>query len=100
MRKIVAALAISLSISSISFGVLPPLYQTQHEIKAILESADFDKYLPGSEPIIDIHKNDHGYEVATLRHKVQAVVVYLPSDMPGPSHFRIEFRGQKIDREP
>lgn len=83
----VATLAMTASIE----GLLPPLYQTADEIRSVLSGKGLGEVLPDGEPIIEIRKNEQGYEVTTLRHRVQAVIVYKPTGRPGPAQFEVQY---------
>lgn len=95
MKTICCLALLSLSVTSPAFGVLPPLYQTSAELKAVLGERDLGAYLPSGEPIVEIKKNDKGYEVITLRHSMQADVIYEPVNRPGPARFRIQYNEAK-----
>jgi hypothetical protein len=95
--KIAAALILSLgAFITPLHAILPPLFQTSQELKAVLDGDRLGKALPSGEPIIDIHKNDKGYEIITAHYHVQANIVYKQTGRPGPAQFEVEF--EKADR--
>ena len=73
-------------------AVLPPLYQTANEIKAILASEDLGVYLTSGEPIMMIEKVENGYEIKTNRHKLNIEIIYQPMKHPGPAQFVLKFQ--------
>lgn len=95
--QIAAAILLSLGTFSSSLqAVLPPLYQTSKELRMVLEGDLLGKALPDGEPILEIRKNDKGYEITTLHYHVQANIVYKPTGRPGPVQFEVQF--QKADK--
>lgn len=95
--KIAVALLLCLGSFTTSLqAILPPLYQTSKELRMVLEGDQLGKALPDGEPILEIRKNDKGYEITTLHYHVQANIVYKSSGRPGPAQFEVEF--QKADR--
>ena len=92
------------------FAVLPPMAQTQREIKAILDSSEFYDYVSILDTFDQIIKTEDGYLIKTTRnqiayedegefitkieHQVAVVVQYdeRPSDgFVGPAKFTIKF---------
>lgn len=95
--KIAAALLISLGTFSASLqAILPPLYQTSQELRQLLEGDRLGKALPSGEPILEIRRNEKGYEITTAHYHVQANINYIPTGHPGPAQFEVEF--QKADK--
>lgn len=91
--KIAAAILLSLgTLSTPLNALLPPLYQTSQELRMILENERLGKALPDGEPILEIHKNEMGYEITTLHYHVQANIVYKSASRPGPAQFEVEFQ--------
>lgn len=93
IMKIFKAIFIALAITSASHihAALPPLYQTVDEIQSIIKSDQLGKVLPSGEAIVEIHKNENGYEVMTNRHRVQVQITHLPLDRPGPALYQVHF---------
>ena len=92
MKAIFGIIFIFLSMSSIGYGALPPLYQTSSELKSVLTEHDLGNYLPSGEPIIEIRKKGKGYLILTNKHSLQADIVYEPMNIPGPARFHVEYR--------
>lgn len=96
-KHVFTALALSAALFNTHLNaILPPLYQTAQELKMILENDRIGKVLPSGEPIVDIHKNENGYEIITPHYHLQANVIYKPAERPGPAQFDIDF--QKADK--
>lgn len=91
MKKILSALIFSWVLGQSGYALLPPLYQTANEIKAILESKELSQKLKSGEVIMTIQKNDEGYEIVTNKHRLQVDVSYLHQNRPGPSQFQFDF---------
>jgi hypothetical protein len=72
-------------------ALLPPLYQTSSEIKAILADEQLGQKLQSGEVIEKIEKNAQGYEITTNQHKLLVKVVYEHAKGPGPAHYKLLF---------
>lgn len=72
-------------------AALPPLYQTTAEIERVLKGVVLGHLLPDGDPILEIRKNELGYEIITLNHSLQAKIIYKPQNQPGPAQFEVEF---------
>lgn len=72
-------------------GLLPPLYQTANEIKAILSDEQLGGKLESGEVIEKIEKNDHGYEIWTNKSHLQVSIVYEHLQHPGPAQYKLYF---------
>lgn len=72
-------------------AILPPLYETALEMKAILTDQQLGQKLHSGEVIQMIQKNDQGYEILTNQHRLQIDVLYQPPKQPGPAHFKLYF---------
>jgi hypothetical protein len=73
-------------------ALLPPLYQTSSEIKAIMDNPQLAQKLQAGEVIEKIEKNDQGYEITTNKSRVQVNVVYEPTgQVAGPAHYKLSF---------
>lgn len=92
MKKSLSFLTASLLLMSApSHAVLPPLYQTSKEIKSILASPELDKKLHAGEVIMQITKNETGYEITTNQHRIQVDIIYQHTGKIGPAEYTIEF---------
>lgn len=84
---ILAALMMTLQVEAI----LPPLYQTSSEIKAMMEDIQLGQKLQSGEVIEKIEKNEQGYLIVTNKSQLQVKVIYQPSQGPGPAHYKLYF---------
>lgn len=74
------------------FAVLPPLAQSEREIKAIMSSQEGYDLLGGQDPIMQIVRTETGYEVITSRKKMKVDVIYEKNNkMVGPGEFKLKF---------
>lgn len=73
-------------------AILPPLYQTSNEIKAILESKELGQKLGSGDVIQTIQKNESGYEIITNKHRLQVDVSYVSNKGPGPAEYKFIFK--------
>ncbi|MFA6915233.1 MAG: hypothetical protein WC222_02465 [Parachlamydiales bacterium] len=87
MYKILFSLLI-FSFSALQ-GVLPPLYSTANEIKAILNSPELSEHLTSADAILAIEKTDNGWFIKGFHHSVTVEVVYLKQDHPGPAKYNL-----------
>jgi hypothetical protein len=90
MKRLILTLFASLAIMQAE-ALLPPLYQSTAEIKAILADDQLGKKLQSGEIIKKIKKNAQGYEIITNHHRLQVTVENEPSQGPGPAHFKLIF---------
>ncbi len=90
-EKIRVCLSRVLFISQAGFALLPPLYQTANEIKAILSDQQLGQKLQSGDVIMSIQKNKESYEVVTNTRKIQVDVIYQPANRPGPAQFVFKF---------
>jgi hypothetical protein len=72
-------------------AALPPLFQTAEEIQTILKPDELSNVLPAGEPIIEIRRTDKGYELLTLRYRIQAEIKYISQPYPGPAQFKVHY---------
>ena len=91
MKNIIFKILFLLSISSTCLAVLPPLYQSIEERKAILSSEELPKHLGSHEVIEDIVNVSGGYIIITNYSHLKVNVVYIPTEMLGPAHFNLVF---------
>jgi|GEM_PF-2684023 len=73
-------------------SVLPPLYETIAEYKALLESPQLGEKLSSGEPIVSITREAEGFLLTTTRSTLRVKVHYMPQNRPGPSQFTLQFR--------
>jgi len=72
-------------------GILPPFYQSQSEIEAILEDEDLQECLGTTRQINSIVRNDKGWIVSNDLYEVQVVIKYEYDGKLGPANFNITF---------
>lgn len=76
-------------------ALLPPLYETSAQIKAMMSNEQLGQKLQSGEVIEKIERNEQGYEITTNKSRIQVNVVYEPSQHPGPAHYTLQF-GNRI----
>lgn len=91
MKKIGLILLTTFIVTTQMEALLPPLYQTSSEIKAIMADEQLGEKLQSGEVIEKIEKNDLGYLITTNKSQLQVRVAYEPTGHPGPAHYRLEF---------
>jgi len=96
MKKLFLAFTMSICVCLTTEALLPPLFQTADEIKAILSDKELSHYLHAGEVITTIQKNDRGYEIITNQHRLQVDVGYEQLDLPGPARFKFVFHEPSI----
>lgn len=89
--KNILILFCALCIVSTAEAVLPPLYSSIAEIKAILDDKRLADELTAGQAITDIKRTDTGYLVVTPKYNLQIDISYKPQKMPGPAHFEFAF---------
>lgn len=88
MWLLLAALIGPLSIQAL----LPPLYLTLAEFKAIIEDKKLLDKLSSGEAIVSIARGENNtYEILTTQHKIIVDVVFEKTQMIGPGKFHLEF---------
>lgn len=92
LKSFVLAFGLVTASFSLCFAALPPLYQSSHEIIAVLQDPELSKYLTSGEPIMKIERSDDGWRIVGLKHTAEVKVNYLPQDMPGPAKFKITWK--------
>lgn len=100
MLKLAVFTILQLAIVQVVQCALPPLYQSSNEIKEILNSKDLDQYLTPADAIVSIQKNKTGYEIISNLHQIQADIIYEPSEMPGPTKFKVVFQKARSIQQP
>ena len=73
------------------FAILPPLYQNIKEITSILESSEISQKLQSGDVILEIKKNEQGYDIITNKRHLFIEVKYLPTQRMGPAEFKLIF---------
>lgn len=92
MKKIIAVFALSLALAQGSLqALLPPLYQSMEEFKALSQDKRLTEKLESGESIVSIARFDKKYTVFTNRHKIIVDVVYDKTNVKGPAKFHFVF---------
>jgi hypothetical protein len=78
--------------SSLSEALLPPLYQSIDEYKALLKNQKLIDKLDSGDAIVDIKRDPQGFTVTTLKKIIQLELIFDPVAHPGPAKFHIEIR--------
>lgn len=90
MKKI--AFFLLLVCSAPAFALLPPLYHSLNEFKALVESPELDKHLDSGEAIIAIRRTEKGLVVITNKHLLFVEIENVPADVVGPATFKLKFQ--------
>jgi hypothetical protein len=91
MKKLIVCLLVMLAPIHMCYAILPPLYQSVEEIKAILKDKRLSEVLSSSNTITNIIKIDNGYSIETEDSSVVVDVIYIPTKLLGPAKFKLEF---------
>jgi hypothetical protein len=71
-------------------ALLPPLYHTLSEFKAIIEDKQLIAKLESDESIISLTRLEDGnFEVLTSKHRILIDIVFEKSDLIGPGKFHL-----------
>lgn len=89
MKKI--AFFFLLACTAPGFALLPPLYTSLNEFKALVESPELTKQLDSGETIISLRRTKSGLVVITNKHVLFAEIENIPSDKVGPAEFKLKF---------
>ena len=92
MKRFIVSVLIGFSFFCPLQAVLPPLYQTANEIKAILASEELGTHLSSGEVIVKIEKQENGYEITTNYNHLLVSITYEPVNRPGPAQFTLKFQ--------
>jgi hypothetical protein len=92
MKNILAILFGSMALSAPLPALLPPLYQSTAEIKAILSDEKLSDVLQSGDLILDIKRTDNGYLIVTNQREVEAQIVYKKNHAVGPAKFDIVYK--------
>lgn len=92
MKKILAILFGCMSLSSSLSALLPPLYQSTAEIKAVLSDEKLSDVLQSGDLIMDIKRIDGGYLIVTNHREIEAQIVYKKNHSIGPAKFDVVYK--------
>ena len=87
-------IAVLLLAASNAQALLPPLFETLKEYRALLNSDEIEKILPSGQAIQKIDRTNEGFEIVTPKFTLEVKVVYEKSGI-GPAHFHLEFQDLK-----
>lgn len=90
MKKILIAASLLFSAMP-AYALLSPLNQSIAEMRGILNSTEFTKYLPDTESIQMIHRIETGYLIFTHNYQMFVELQYIKQNRPGPRTFNLIF---------
>jgi hypothetical protein len=92
MNKLVASFALSIILlqSSLS-ALLPPLYQSMEEFKALSVDRRLTDKFEAGESVTAITRFGDKFTVLTSSHKIIVDIVYEKAAGPGPAKFNFVF---------
>lgn len=88
MKKLILLSVLSLNTA---YALLPPLWESVAQIKAILTDEHLKDYLDSGELIESIDRSDDGYTIKTNHSELKAIIQALPQTMPGPARYEVRF---------
>ncbi len=93
MRKMIFSSLFFLVLNQQVFGLLPPFYESQIELKEVLGDRRLAEKFGSGEPILTIQKNERGYLIIGNKLQIQANLKYLDRETGrmGPAKFIVEF---------
>lgn len=91
MKKVIFFSILAMSFSVPAFALLPPLYESINEYKALLNDSNLTHKLVSGELISSITRTEDGFEIITNKHRLNVKVIFDPQKMPGPAKFHLEF---------
>lgn len=93
MKKSLIILCGYMALNSSLPALLPPLYQSTAEIKAILSDEKLGNVLQSGDLIMDIRRTDNGYLIVTNHREVEAQIVYRQGEKSiGPAKFDVVYK--------
>lgn len=90
MKKFLLTLMVTVSLPA--WALLPPLYQSVKEYKALLNDPRLEKTLNSGEFIQNIERKDNLFEISTNKQILKVDIIYHKQRTPGPAEFQLEFR--------
>jgi hypothetical protein len=97
MKKIATLLTLCVVMAGPVSALLPPLYQDIKEITTLLTDEAIQNVLESGDRIIEIRRIERGYQIVTNRHTVDAEIIRVPNEAPGPSKFRVVFKNVSVN---
>ena len=80
-------------LSQVTFAALPPLYQSQAELRKLIADPKLEETVGGFRSITAIKKTDDGYQVKISDDcllNAKLIVIPHPAGVVGPKNFRFE----------
>jgi len=90
MKRFLLALMVTVSLPT--WALLPPLYQSVKEYKALLNDPRLEKTFASGEFIQSIERKESGFTVTTNKQILKVDIVYKKQRLPGPAEFQLEFQ--------
>lgn len=72
-------------------AILPPVYESVKEYKALLDDRQLTEKLGSGESILAIKRIDQGFFILTTRYTMSVDVIYDPTERIGPAAFHLVF---------
>lgn len=72
-------------------ALLPPLWESVSQIKAILSDESLKDYLDSAELIESITRVEDGYLLRTNHSQLRAEITAAPQMRPGPAVYKVRF---------
>ncbi len=92
-RKLLALCFATSFVTAYAGAILPPLYHTLAEFKAIVEAPELTESLQSGEAIISITREENlKFTVLTNKHKLIVDIIYEHTDKIGPAKFHLQFQ--------
>lgn len=88
MKKLILLSVLSLNTA---YALLPPLWESVAQIKAVLSDEHLKDYLESGEVIESIDRSDEGYTIKTNHSELKAIIQAVPQTMPGPAKYKVHF---------
>lgn len=92
MKKICFGLSAFLVLIQVHVqAILPPLYHTLSEFKALINDKQLTDKLQSGEAILSITLSESSFRVQTNQHNMIVDIVYEQTDRIGPAQFHLVF---------
>ena len=91
MKKIWFWMFVFIFSGQMGWALLPPLYHTLSEYKALLEDKQLTEKLSSGEAILLIERADKSFTVTTNKHKLVVDILFDKPETIGPAKFHFIF---------
>jgi hypothetical protein len=92
MKKICAVIATAIILVQFTVqAILPPLYHTLAEFKALIQDKQFVEKLNSGEVLESITLTDSKFIILTSQHRLVVEIVYERTERIGPAQFHLVF---------